>query len=626
MPIQTLHAHMSRMDGVVQQEAIGMGMSIGGLATGLDTKSIVDQLMSLEERPKIKLEWNKALWEARKSSWGDLNFRLNSLQGFANKLTNPASWTVFTGLNSTDPTRLTAASAGTKPAAGTYAVNISQLATTETWTAATNFPGATQGVRQSGVWREGVGNQMEAGDLLTATRTTAGAGTGLNVGSTITMAWEKDGNSYSSTYNVTAGSTIGNLTTWAQGQIPGSAASFDGAGRMNLTSAAGTTEEVTALSFSARNAAGTVLNAFNGLQGAQSSMITPAADGGATANDTLQITQGTSTWYVNVAAGDNETDLLNKINAVAGIGVTASLNAGKLELTSKASGAANGFTVTSGGPTVGALGMAETTNGIDSMFDVNGTAYTRSKNTGITDVLTDVSLDLLATTAGAVTLTVGQAAATTSEMKKSIMDFVNQYNSILDFVASKTGEAKVPSPKNLGEYLQGSLARDFGFSSVGFDMRRQMTDNVTGLPSGMSMLADIGITTGAVSATFSGANVTGKLVVDEAKLEAALNTDSQKVKDIFQKVGGGPMGEDGIARRVSNMVSQWRVGGKVDSALQGATSQITTLQDSIQRFSDRLVRKRAYFDRMFASLETNVGKMQTQGAWLQGQLNGLNNN
>ncbi len=92
-----------------------MTFSVGGLSSGLDTKSIIDQLMSIEARPQVKLNWRMALWESRKSTWGDVNTRLNGLQGFANVLTNPATWTNVGGISSSDPTKVLQGSTALAP-------------------------------------------------------------------------------------------------------------------------------------------------------------------------------------------------------------------------------------------------------------------------------------------------------------------------------------------------------------------------------------------------------------------------------------------------------------------------------------------------------------------------------
>ncbi|MBC7644051.1 MAG: hypothetical protein H7123_02915, partial [Thermoleophilia bacterium] len=384
-----------------------MTFSVGGLATGLDTKSIIDQLIAVEAQPKTRMQWSQSLWTSRQSSWKDLNTRLSSFQTFANNLTSPASWNVFSGISSSDNTKVNATSAGTKPAAGTYAVNVTQLAMTETWDAATALPGATAGVRTTGTWFKAGGVALASGDLLTTIRDQTNTSVALNAGSTITMAWNKGGQNYSSTFNVTATSKFSDLQAWAQTQLPSGSSVAIAGGKLNVTSAAGTASEVTSLGFTASNSAGTVLTRFNGSLGSKSSLTTRASDGGVSTADTLQFVQGSTTSYVNIAAGDNAAAMASKINATPNIGVTASIVSGKLHIVSTASGTPGNVAISSSGGLAASLGLANTVNAQDSQFTVNGTAYTRTKNTGINDVVTDVNVDLLNTTATPVSLTVG---------------------------------------------------------------------------------------------------------------------------------------------------------------------------------------------------------------------------
>jgi flagellar hook-associated protein 2 len=461
-----------------------MTFSVGGLASGLDTKSIVSQLMAVEGRGKTRLEWNKALWESRQSTWSSLNGKLNSLQGFADILNNPSTWQTSASASSDAPTKVTGTINGTNQAAGAFAISVSQLASAEVWDAA-------------------------------------------------------------------------------------------------------------------------------------NSVVASGAD-------TLTITTGSGPFVININGGDDDTAIMNAINAAPGIDVTASLNGGKLRITHNSTGAASDFTVVSGGTLAADLGIAESNAGTDATFTIDGNPYTRATNTGLSGILTGVDLNLLGTTASAATLTVtADGPADTDDIKGKIMNFVNGYNAVVDLINSKTSEAKVAKPTNLSQYLQGPMSRDYMFSSVGYDLRRWTTDVVSGLSSGSRMLSDIGITTGNWSSGFNSDNVTGKLVVDEDALETAIENDPTAVQAIFSTSGGGAMAADGISRRVSSLVSGWRAGGKVDLAMTGASSQVTKLQTSIDKASERLTRKQAYYERMFAALESSLGKLQSQGTWLSGQLSSL---
>ena len=595
--------------------------SVGGLASGLDTKSIIEQLLSIDARPKVRQEWNKALWTARKDIWTEVNKKLLNLQNAATAINSPTTWNAAAGITSSDPAALTGTSFGPSPAAGTYTVNVSQVAANERWSAANQLSAAVGGTRQSGTWYDGTFSPAAGSTLLTNLTDFDGTPLGLDAGSTITMNANVGGSPVSASFVVGAGSTLDDLAQWAESNAPGSAFTVNGDGTITYQSGAGAANEIQSLSMTATNSSSAALPIFNGTDGATSTFVA-GPSGGAAAADTLTITQGASTWNVAIAAGSDEAAIAAAINGTAGIGISASVVGGRLQLDSSLDGAAGAFNVSSSGSLAGDLGLAQSVAAQDAMFDVDGTAYTRSTNS-VTDVITDVQVDLLAATASPVTLTVGTGNGDTDAIKTKIKSFVEAYNSVVQYVNAKTSEQKVYSAKNLGDFLKGPMARDFGLSSIAFDLRRWTTDIVNGLPGDGNALDDIGITTGALAGTYSPQNVSGELVIDEAKLDAALAADPAKVQDMLTHVGGGARTDDGITRRISALVSEWRVGGKVDYALQGANRQIKDLQDRMDRMDDRLEMRRAYYERMFSSLETTLGRMQSQGSWLSGQLASL---
>ena len=49
-----------------------MSISVGGLMSGLDTNSIIDQLLALQQKPIIKLQQQKAAYQVELSAYGSL--------------------------------------------------------------------------------------------------------------------------------------------------------------------------------------------------------------------------------------------------------------------------------------------------------------------------------------------------------------------------------------------------------------------------------------------------------------------------------------------------------------------------------------------------------------------------
>jgi hypothetical protein len=54
-------------------------VNFGGLATGMDTESIITQLMKLERKPLERLESDQTFWKSRQSAFNTLDTRLKTL-------------------------------------------------------------------------------------------------------------------------------------------------------------------------------------------------------------------------------------------------------------------------------------------------------------------------------------------------------------------------------------------------------------------------------------------------------------------------------------------------------------------------------------------------------------------
>ena len=103
------------------------GVSFGGLASGLDTNAIVDQLIALERQPQNRLKLRQGQIDARKSALGDVASRLKNLKLAAADLKSPTLWLDTQSVDVNDTTKLTATRTG--PAGtGSYQVNVTQMA------------------------------------------------------------------------------------------------------------------------------------------------------------------------------------------------------------------------------------------------------------------------------------------------------------------------------------------------------------------------------------------------------------------------------------------------------------------------------------------------------------------
>jgi len=84
-------------------------LNVGGLASGLDTNSIIDQLMQIERLPRTRLDQNASLITARQTVLADFQSRLRSVESAAQGLRSIGLWSQAQTAASSDATRLSAA-------------------------------------------------------------------------------------------------------------------------------------------------------------------------------------------------------------------------------------------------------------------------------------------------------------------------------------------------------------------------------------------------------------------------------------------------------------------------------------------------------------------------------------
>src|ERR1044071_5068238 len=101
-------------------------IQLGGLATGLDTTALVNQLMAVERQPLTLLQTNKLKLQAVSTAFQDLNSRLVALKGRTDALRDPATFFPRTVASSTES--VATATAGPGTARGTFSLTVTDLA------------------------------------------------------------------------------------------------------------------------------------------------------------------------------------------------------------------------------------------------------------------------------------------------------------------------------------------------------------------------------------------------------------------------------------------------------------------------------------------------------------------
>src|SRR5919112_1343160 len=106
------------------------GIQLGGLVSGLDTQSLISQLMAAEPIPRAKITLDQAAATKRQSLLQELGTKVTALKTATDDLKSATTWIDTQTVKSTDENKLTVTRTG-GAAPGGYDVTITQLAAAE---------------------------------------------------------------------------------------------------------------------------------------------------------------------------------------------------------------------------------------------------------------------------------------------------------------------------------------------------------------------------------------------------------------------------------------------------------------------------------------------------------------
>lgn len=139
----------------------GISSSVG-LASGIDSKAIIDQLVALEERPKVNIQTRMDAETKKKAAYTDLQVRLTSIRLFGTQIKKPQTFRAA-DVKSSDEGVVTG-TAGIGAAAGSYTMSVARLVSAQ--------QAVSKGFGDTDKTNVGAGTmtlELGGGDLNTAT-------------------------------------------------------------------------------------------------------------------------------------------------------------------------------------------------------------------------------------------------------------------------------------------------------------------------------------------------------------------------------------------------------------------------------------------------------------------------
>jgi flagellar hook-associated protein 2 len=337
-----------------------------------------------------------------------------------------------------------------------------------------------------------------------------------------------------------------------------------------------------------------------------------------TSATTLTLDDGDATTdpvSVDIGANAKLADVAAAVNGKGGAPVFAAVVGDKLVLSSRKTGEAVDFSAA--GDQLSA--PESSVPGKDAKYFLGDDPTEKSNPSNVvTNAVAGLTLTLKATTPSAVSVTVGEPTLDKSAVKTKVKAFVDAYNAVVNLARNELAEKKVTDPTTSSDAAKGALYGDSGVTSMLSRLRTAMSNHYTTIGNSTTLddLGDIGISSGKPGASITQAK-SGLLELDDTKLTAALDADSEAVRRLFGGSGTSAFGQD-IEKLTTDM------GNLIDDRVTNVGKSARRIGDELTRTEARLEAQEKRLKAQFAAMETALGQSQTQQSWLTGQLNALN--
>ncbi|MGG3912663.1 flagellar filament capping protein FliD [Rossellomorea vietnamensis] len=281
------------------------------------------------------------------------------------------------------------------------------------------------------------------------------------------------------------------------------------------------------------------------------------------------------------------------------------------------------------------FGSGTETDGQDAIFNLNGLDTRRHSNTF---EMNGVTLNIKNTFTDPVSISVNNDS---TKVFDNIKEFVTKYNELIDKITKKTSEDYYRSYQPLTDDQRESLSdkqqeqweekaksgllkRDPILTGVLSQMRTDFYAPVSNekVSSAFNQLAGIGITTS--SNYLEG----GKLVINEADLKKAIESDPESVENLFRG-DGTSYNQKGLVQRLYDSVNQSMDKLKEKAGNSFSTNQqfslgreLTNVDRNIDRFQDRLKQVEDRYWRQFTAMEKAIQRSNEQSMFLMNQFGG----
>lgn len=576
-------------------------ITFSGLASGLDTASWVDALVSVKQLTVTSLQDTLKTYEDKQATVTELQTSFSSLRTAIEKLTDAkfgANMDLFANNMVTSSNEDIFTATVTKNAARQiYDIKVDQLATKTTVSA----------------------NKAVS---AVANDNTKLADMGITEG---TITSYVDGVKH--TINIGKDDTVQDLRTrFAEAGIK---AEIDEQGMFNLSAQNGTSEILIGATTDTSNLKslygiskqedGTYKSTSSMYQVTTASKVMESGIFATEDNPNASITAGTFTiGEAEFKIDENTTisSLISAINSNEDAGATAYWDAAnaKLVLTSTVEGQSYvnveagtsnftdvmGFTTSEwdadGNVVKTALNTDNQTLGENAILYINGTQVISSSNTVTSDIsrLEGVTLNLKGVSTEEEPTSTMTVEQDTTEIVEALTDFVDQYNELMTKIDELTATG-------------GDLHGETTLKQIKNSMRQLVTTTTGQEGDVYKMLSQIGISTAAAGADLSAD--TSSLSLDEDKLKQALQEDPDAVKAVI--MGTSTDGYGILSQLESVIENSLATNGYFSTTIDSIQNDMTRYNEKITRANAKVASYKSRLEAQFQAMENTISTMQS---------------
>ncbi len=548
-------------------------------------QNLINYTLVQEKQPLTRYEEQKDSIEVKKAAYTDLKSKFDALQSSINALRSTQSTyalkpgrTVTVSPTTSDSTVATA-TVNSSVSAGTYKLSVTSLATAHE-VHSTRQTYSNQALGLTGTFVIGGAAQRSASivDSLPDTVSTVGSSSSL-------LSGQKElgtGNYYVETRNDASAGWQFRIV-----DVDGNAQSIQD----------GSTSEFTS-NWQSIPTGGGVYDTGRGLSitfGSDSNLYTEANK----ASGAVQLSYAAKGASISVTSDMSLIDINSLINAATygdGNKVVSSIIDNTLVLKNESTGTRHVMEASdTSGSVLSSLGIIS--GGVlntqveanDAYFSINDMEMVRSSNTGLTDVISGMTLDLASDAEGKSANLVVKSDSSSST--STINAFLSAFNDLTTYIRGKTGTTK----NDDDTYTRGTLAGEYNIRYVGNELVTIMNQDYTN--SGIyKNLTELGITLDSdLKATIS----------DSSALSTALNTHFDDVKALL----------DAAMNAMANKVDIYAgTDGYVNQSIQTADSTITNLSSRIESINERMERREVYLVKYYAEYQAQMETYMNQSS------------